>query len=196
MAQRDVMAFDKADRVGLRALLWLAAAAVTIGYVVVPISQWLTDGPVHISFSGDATSRDLSPGLRVEQPGDLTLAVADPTTVDRVLSLLPGAVVLAATAIVVTLLLRMLRDLADGDPFRGRNVTRSRVIALAVGVGGLLTALLSSVVDAALLARHSDEAQLTFHLPVWPLITMLLVAAVAQVFASGSALRHDVAGLV
>jgi len=198
---RDLLEFDRADRIGARALIAAVLAGTAYVTILEPIRRWVGGDPVEVGASLQQVGAPSLPagGLRVESPTDVALSVAAPTDGERLAQLLVGLATLACVALVGVLVLRLVGDLGRGDPFQRRNVTRLRVIALVVGFGPLLLAIVGSGVDAWLLARRMPEGAsytASWDVPVAWIVAMLLLAAIAQAFAIGARLRDDVEGLI
>jgi len=198
---RDLMEFDRSDRIGA----WVLIAALLAGtaYVTIldPVRRWVGGDAIEVGASLEQVGAPTLPagGLSVESPTDVVLTVAAPTDGERLAQLVVGLGALACVALVGVLVLRLVGDLGRGDPFRRRNVTRLRVIALVVGFGPLLLAIVGSGVDAWLLASRMPEGAsytASWDVPVAWIVAMLLLAAIAQAFAIGARLRDDVEGLV
>ncbi len=197
--RRDLLAFDRADRWGLAALLGLVSAGAFVGHVVVPLVGWASGGSLRVPFFSPVVVPALEGTGVGHGEADYDVVIAGPSVGMRLLDLLTGLVWLALVAAGCWLLLRVLTDIGRGDPFRPGNVRRLRAIAGLLVVGWPVAAGLQSVVAVALLA-DVDLGDLgpraTFTLPLVPMLVGLTVALLAEAFRAGSRLRDDVDGLV
>ncbi|GAA6525071.1 DUF2975 domain-containing protein [Intrasporangium sp. DVR] len=197
--RRDPLSFDSTDRKGLKGLLW-AGALVVVGLdIVAPVLAGLAGEPIHAEISGRVTMAGLAPGVTVDNPASVLVAIADPTVAQRVLVSLPGALVAVAVVIVVRLLLGLLGDLRD-EPFTPRNVRRLRSIAVVVGSTALVVPLVEAICDVTLADPEAlgEGVRRVFELsvPLAFLALVLVIAAIAEAFRHGVALRADTDGLV
>ena len=179
----DLLRFDRVDRIAtevLAVVVWLMAAAVLL---VDPVWRW---------WRGDA--------LMVDVPGDdrsSPVKVADPTLADHVWTLLPAVVAVVALAIGAWMTIRLLRSIAAGDPFGRGQVRRLRIVAALLLLVPPAVAIGSSLAVASAATRHDLGGwEFTIDLPVAWLLAGLVVAALAQAFEAGGALRDEVEGLV
>ncbi len=121
-----------------------------------------------------------------------------PTLSQRLLVIAPPVVASLSGMLVALLLLRLLGTVRRGEPFVAANVRRLRLIAVAIAVGATLAQLLTLQGRASLLSEPAIEpyVKLTFEISFAPFAAALLVAAVAEILAVGTALRREVEGLV
>ena len=196
---RDLLAFDRVDRIGLVLVLALAGLVSATAWVLVPVLTWATGGDLPVPFFSEVTVPALdAAGIRYGE-ADYPIRVADATTGQWLLHLVPG---LGFTAVVVgcaALLLPVVRDLGRGDPFTPANVRRLRAIGLLLLVAWPVLTLVESAAAAAVLGQLDlgdlgTRASLT--LPLGVMLAGLVVGLVAEAFAAGSRLRDDVDGLV
>ncbi len=198
-AGRDGLTFDGTDHKGLKGLLWAAALVVLVLEVLAPVVAGIAGEPVHARVRTNVALGGLAPGVTVDNPSQVLVAIADPTLAQRVLVSLPGALVAVAVLLVVRLLLGLLGDLRD-EPFTMENVRRLRGVAVVVGMGAVIVSLAQAVCDLVLSDRAllgQDESWVfELSLPFGYLAVMLVVAAIAEAFRHGVRLRDDVEGLV
>lgn len=198
-AARDRLAFDGTDHKGLKAVLWVGALLALLLDVIAPVLSGFAGDPIHATVRAELTVGGLGPGVTVDSPAAVLVAIAEPTTSQRVLVSLPGALGAVAVLIVVRLLLGLLGNLRD-EPFTAQNVRRLRGIALVVGIGAVVVSLVESVCDFLLAdpGALGEGVQRTFELslPIGFLAVMLVIAAIAEAFRHGARLREDVDGLV
>ncbi len=188
----------RADRVVMRLLLVLAGVAMGLQWVVGPLYSWITGGALLLS-SVPAASSDpatLGSGVRVHQT-TYDLLLADPTAGERLVALLPGLVLLGVTVGGIWVAWGILRDLAAGELFVRRNVTRLRVLGVLLILGWGLAALADGAIGPILVADRLDGPfAVTLTLSVPAVLAGLAVAVVAEALAAGVALREDTDGLV
>lgn len=192
--------FDRLDRVGLRAVLWVVGLLSVVEGVVAPLVNWVTTGPLEGVVQADVAVRGMVTGASVDNPIAVPVTLADPTAGQRVFTALPGLLTAAAVLLVVWLLDRLLRDLGSGDPFTKRNVRRLNLIALTVGLGSAVVTGANVIADLMLSDSVLTDEVVTrafaVQLPFGFLGVMLVVAAIAEAFRHGVRLRDDVDGLV
>ena len=188
----------RADRVVMRLLLVLAGVAMGLQWVVGPLYSWITGGALLLS-SVPAASSDpvtLGSGVRVDQT-TYDLLLSDPTAGERLVALLPGLVLLGVTLGGIRVAWGILRDLAAGELFVRRNVTRLRVLGVLLILGWGLAVLADGAIGPILVADRLDgPSAVTLTLSVPAVLAGLAVAVVAEALAAGVALREDADGLV
>lgn len=196
---RDLLRFDRSDRIGLVLVLAAAGLLSVATWLLVPILGWASGSALPVPFSSEVEVPRLdAAGLRYGE-ADYLLRIPDAGVGQWLLHLLPG---LGFTAIVVVgavLLAPVIGDIGRGDPFRSRNVRRLRVVGMLLLVGWPVMTVLQSVADAAALASLDVEGVpvgITVALPFGVMIAGMIVGLVAEAFAAGSRLRDDVDGLV
>jgi hypothetical protein len=128
------------------------------------------------------------------------LLLRDATAGERLTQALPGFLFAAMTITVAWQLLQLLRSTQAGEPFTRRNVRRINLIAMLVGVVGMLTQYAQGFANSAIYAsgRLPERAGLLFEATLTPLpiVAMLVLALVGEAFRRGVVLRDDVEGLV
>lgn len=194
---KDRLRFDRADELATTALLWLGVGA-TAAYALFVGLDWalrtqvtLTDVPLEVPPESAGVGRIVGP----VQADVLVEGVSGP---HLALLLASGIVVVAAAAWGALLLTRFLRDLGRGEPFSMANVARLRIVAALLVLVPLTTDMLYAIARAEVMgaAGSGQDAGFMFTFtPAW-LVAGLLVAAMAQAFATGTRLRADVDGLV
>lgn len=95
------------------------------------------------------------------------------------------------------LILRLARTLRAGDPFTPANARRLTLLALVVGIGSTASQMLHiastlAVLDIAPGGPYVAGGVISF----LPLLLMLALAALAEVFRRGARMAQDVEGLV
>lgn len=197
--RRDLLAFDRADRVGMTVLLGLVGLGAVVGWLIGPILGWVRGWDLRVPFESAVEIPALA-GSGVEHgEGAYDIVVADPSAGQRVLDLMPGFGLLVLTLVGSWLLYRLLRDVGSGDPFQRHNVLRLRVIAGLLVFGYPIVMLVESTTRLAILTGvdlGDLGPQTTFELPMPVMLTGLAVALVAEAFKTGARLRDDVDGLV
>lgn len=188
--------WGRADSIALEALLWVAAGLGVLGLVprvLDAVRQERLEIPAELPESA------VPVGSAVEAPLTGTVVLEQLTGQQSALALVPDVLAVLLVVAAIALLLRVVRTASAGDPFPPENARRLTALALLVGVGGVTVQVVEGVVRNALLADVTVLGQrvpVVFELSLWPLLAMLLIAFLAQVFARGAALRADVDGLV
>jgi hypothetical protein len=136
--------------------------------------------------------------VEISGPWKAQASFLDPTLPQRLLVIAPPIVASVTGMLVALLLLRLLGTVRRGEPFVAANVRRLRLIAVAIAVGAMLAQLLGLQGRASLLTEPAIEpfVRLSFEISFAPFAAALLVAAVAEILAVGTALRREVEGLV
>ncbi len=125
--------------------------------------------------------------------------VPDPGVALRLLDLVPGVLLTGLVAVGCWLVLRLMRDVAAGDPFRQANITRLRVLALLIAVGLPTVWFARGPIDLALLGTldlGTGGPSIVVTMPWLPVVVGTVVALVAEAFRAGARLRDDTEGLV
>ncbi|WP_281965001.1 DUF2975 domain-containing protein [Serinicoccus marinus] len=190
----DWARFDRADEIATGFLLWLVVG-ISAAYAVFVGLDWilrrqvtLVDVPLEVADGAAGTGRVV--GM---PQGDVL--VEDVAVGEFALLMTPMLIGIAATVWGAVLLTRLLHDLGRGEPFSRTSVRRLRLLALLLVVVPIGTDLFLSIATSQILGAR-DASAFAFEVSFGPVVTGLLVAAVAQAFASGAKLRADVDGLV
>ena len=192
---RDRLRFDRLDQLATVALLWLVVGAAA-AYPLFITLDWALRRQV--TLTGVPIKVDKGAAGAGEVVGGMTEAhvLVGEVSAGHLALLLVGPVLAVAAAVWGALLVgRFLRDLAAGTPFERTNVTRLRVIALLLILVPAGAGLVYSIARAQILDAAGAFSFIVSFTPAW-LVAGLLVAAVAQAFAAGSRLQHDVDCLV
>ena len=197
---RDRLRFDRFDRLATVAVLWLVIGAAA-AYPLFITLDWALRR--RVTLTGVPVDVDKGAAGAGEVVGAMTQAhvLVSEVSAGHLALLLAGPVLAVAAAAWGGLLLgRFLRDLAAGTQFDRANVTRLRVVALLLILVPVLADLVYSIARATIMdAAGADSFAVSFT-PAWLvavlLVAGLLVAAVAQAFAAGTRLQHDVDGLI
>ena len=197
--RRSLWAFDRSDRWGLTVLLAAVTIGVAVGRVVVPAVGWARGDAVPVAVSGPVSVPALDTAGASYGPGQYDVAVTGVAGWQRLLDLLPGVALAVLVVACCVLVLLVMRDIAAGDPFRARSVTRLRALAALVAVGFPALWFVEVPVDLALLTEAELGAgapSVLLALPWLPVLVGSVIALLAEAFAAGSRLRDDVEGLV
>lgn len=134
-----------------------------------------------------------------QEVSDLTAAVtvADPSVEQAWTAAVPQLLDGLLVGTGAWLVLRMARTLRAGDPFTAANARRLTALALVVGVGGTASQIVHvastlAVLDIDPAGPYVAGGVLSF----LPLLLMVAVAALAEVFRRGARMAQDVEGLV
>ncbi len=197
--RRDWMAFDAWDRGALRSLIVLGVV-IAIGYAFVrPAWDWARDNPLRVPYSGEVAVPGLQGTDVTVDEASFDLLVPEPSGRQRMLDALPDLLAGGVALLVLVLLYRVLGDIARGEPFARRNVTRLRLIAFAIALGWSAAGVTAAFVTLPILGA-ADIGDLplasTWTIPVLPLGIGMVVALLAEAFKIGAGLRDDVDGLV
>lgn len=197
-ASRDLLRFDRSDRIALTVLLALLGLAAVGAWLVAPVWAWIEGAALHTPYSAPVEVPSLQDAGVGHTDASFDLVVHDPSVGQRLLDLLPGLGFLVVAVAAGLLVLALMRDISRGDPFAPRNVTRLRALALLVAVGWTLVSLAGTVVDSVIVAGLDSvpDRGVQIGIPVLPVLVGVIVALVAEAFKAGSRLRDDVNGLV
>ncbi len=196
---RDLLAWDRSDRIGLALLLALVAIAAAGTWLIGPIVAWVRGRDLAVPFFSTVDVPGLVGTGLGHGEADYALLLPDPTTRERVLDLLPGLGYLAIVVIGAWLVVRVMTDISRGDPFHPRNVRRLRLIGALLAFGWPVVFFAELTCRFAILTEL-DLGDLgpraAFTIPVLPVVAGMVVALLGEAFKAGSRLRDDVEGLV
>lgn len=174
--------------------------------VVRPLLHWAWGNPLVGAINVDTTragspSFEARDGATLTWSGELWVELTSPTALDRLTALAPGVVLTAVVAVLARLILALLRDIETGQPFSATNVRRLRLIAATLLAAMVLLSvthgLREGMYASAALVDVEDAVLILSPLRFLTLgLAVLVVAALAEAFARGSRLEHDVEGLV
>ena len=202
------LTFDRWDFLGTRVVLGVIALAVTGTGVIAPVIQWLRGEPLTWQLQTGKTDEVVTDqlvarsGVRLEWPGTANVSIEDADTGTWLASIAPSALLALGTLIVVLALLRLLSSIEARQPFAPAAVRSLRVTGVTLLVGAVLVTLAGAAANAAVLRAAADLQgdPTTFTLDLGPALMVaaagLVCAALAEAFAHGIRLAHDVAGLV
>jgi hypothetical protein len=181
----------------LEAVLGIVALLALLVGILGALSAFLGD-EIDTEVRVDATA----PVAEVEgyelEAATATLTIDDPDLVDRLAVAAPTVAGALVVGIVVTLVLRVVSSLRQGDPFTRANArTLGRAAVVAV-VGGVVVAGAEVAADVVLRSDLPDELPVAFSAAPSSvsLFAGLILAALAQVFHQGTLLREDLEGVV
>lgn len=192
---RDRMRFDRSDSVATQLILWLLVGA-SAAYSAFIIIDWALRRQVTLTEVPVQAAEDAAGAGRVLNPVAAEVVVDDVGAGHFVLLLVGSLLTVAAAVWAAVLLTRFLGDLADGDPFGPANVTRLRIVAALLLVVPLVASVVIAIARAEILEAAGAEAGFALSFSLGWIAAGLLVAAIAQAFATGTRLRSDVDGLV
>lgn len=197
--RRDWWTFDRSDRWGLAILLTAVVVATTMAAIVVPIQRWIAGDGIPVPFRSEVSVAALDAVGTNYGPADYTVTLADPSTTQRLLDLVPGTLMVLLLAAGCWLIIAVMRTIAAGDPFSTVNVRRLRALAAMLLLGPAITSFVTTSIQGALLGDiplGGLAYALTIDIPWAGLIAGLLLALLAEAFKAGSRLRDDVDGLI
>lgn len=200
---RDWLTFDRADYLGTKIILGIAAAGAALFGLGAPVLAAATNAPLTASYTTQVpVGFELPREATHDGYATVDLLLMNATTGERLAQALPGLLLAAMTMAVAWLLFQLLRSTQAGEPFTRENVRRINQTALIVGIGGTLAQVAQGFADNAIRTSgrlpDSSAASPVFELsftPI-PLVAMLVIALVSEVLRRGIELRDDVAGLV
>lgn len=197
--RRDWFAFDRSDRWGLGILLALVVVLTSVASIVVPIQRWVAGDGIPVPFMSEVSVAALDGVGTTYGSAEYEVTLADPTTLHRLLDLVPGVLVVLLLAVGSWLIIAVMRTIAAGDPFSDDNVRRLRVLSGMLLVGPAITFFVSTSIHGALLGDVNLGGlpyAMYLDFPWVGFIAGLLLALLAEAFKAGSRLRDDVEGLV
>lgn len=186
----------------LRSAIWIIIALLALGYLILPVANWIAQGPLTVTLPGtQIAAADLADVGGVSTPtGELALPVeiAQPTVTDYAWQFGPSLLMLAGLGAIGVLLLRITADLAAGDPFRPGNTTRLRIVTGILLFVPLIVAVLQGIADQQVATNHLPDqtGSFAFSFPLVWLAGGVVVALIAEAFAIGTRQRRDLDGLV
>lgn len=199
--KRDWLALSRADYFATKVILGIAVAGSVMSGLGRPVVDAATGAPLPASYITKVTSNiDLPRGATHDGLATLDLLFNDATMGERFTQALPGLVFAGLAIAVGWLLFQLLRSTQSGEPFTMRNVRRIQTIALVVGVGGIVEQYAAGFADSMVVLTRGlpDTPSLFFGFSFspGPVVAMLVIVLLAEVFRRGVALRDDVEGLV
>ncbi|HYN95330.1 MAG TPA: DUF2975 domain-containing protein [Pilimelia sp.] len=183
----------------LRRLRWLLAAAALAGLValvavaILALAGDWTRLDVPVDRVGGVRAGDPLPaGVQVAGDGTVQLQVPDPGWGQRLLSLAMSVPEIFVQVAVLWLAARLVGDAAGGAAFADHTAGAVRRLAAWCAVGGSVAVVIQEVATSALSATVLPSGWLPpVPLPVAWLVAGLVLAALSQVIARGSALRAE-----
>jgi hypothetical protein len=192
-------AFTRSDYIGTKIILGIAMVGSVLFGLIRPILDAVNKAPLPVTYTSSVTGIPLPRGATLHGPATVQVLLTDATPGERLTQAIPLFIGAGLTIAIALLLFGLLRSTRAGEPFTRRNVLRINIIALIVGVGGMLVQLAGGFADNAIqtTGRLPDDAfsfQMTF--TPMPLAVMMVIALVGEAFRRGVALREDTEGLV
>lgn len=192
---------DREDRVGLFITIGVATlvaiSALASGIVRILKVAPGEDVPIRVNLEGHNAMLDLGSGAVASarlETGIVEVARLRPSTVAVSLAepIISTLAILAGTAIVTIVLLRLIRGIALAKR------THLLVFALAVItlVAGLAGEILADVASNSALVDMGGEENLNLSVSLIPVLASLAIAAVGVAFESAHRLHKDTEGLV
>jgi hypothetical protein len=160
--------------VGLRILIvvnWLSGAAILALLVVMPNEQWIMSA---FKLSPSPEAERLVMGLRA-------IAVL-------------GLAAIPLNYVIFKRLLAMVETVRAGDPFVATNADRLQTIAWMLLVLQLLSLVIGAIARNVSTPEHPLHINAGFSVNGW--LAVLLTFLLARVFAEGTLMREDLAGMV
>lgn len=199
--------FDRWDFLSLRMVLgFVAVGALVVGFLL-PILEWLSKAPLEwvsaVSPSTPPALPDIEakPGAIVRAVDGAALTLTHPTAGQRILAMLPGALLALTVLAVVYVIWRTISGIQSETPFVAQAVRGLRILGLILAGMGIVLPIVRGVVEGALwgaAVEAPDGLLLHLDLPL-PLLLVtsgLVAGALAQAFVAGAKLQADVDGLI
>ncbi len=197
--RRDLLAVGRSDRWGMVGLVTLVAVVTVVAEVLSPVLAWLRGEALRVPAFGPVQVPVLDGAGVRHSEASYDVHLVDPTTAQRVLDLVPGVLLTLVVAGACWMVLALVRDVAAGDPFRGRAAGRLWLLALLLAAGVPVAWFLRAAVDVVLLTEmHLGPGGpgVSLDLPWAAVLAGAVAALIASAFQSGARLREDVDGLV
>lgn len=197
--RRDLLAFDRSDRVGMYVLLAAVGTATAFVLLVDPLVRWWRGDGAPVRVTGEVEVPVLEAAEVAHGTAQYVVFLPDAGAGSRLALLVPGALVCVLLVVGAWLVVRVMRDVAAGDPFAPRNVRRLRGLAGLLVLGAPVAFVIDGVVSSAVLSGVGlDDVTASRPLfSIWfPVTAGMVTALLAEAFAAGSRLRADVEGLV
>lgn len=198
-SKRDLLEFDRSDRIGLRLTLWTVVAGYFVTGVASPVRSWLTGSELAVDLLSKVSIAELDRVGTGYGPAHVSLVVASPQTLDYVLALLPGLLDTALAVAFALVLQRVMSAIASGEAFEPRQVGRLRWLAAILIFGSCVHLFLTMATSGAILGRQSLgdlSPGMALSIPWLPFMMGLVLAMLAEAFTTGRRLRDDVEGLI
>ena len=196
---RDWLAFDRSDYLGAKIILGLVLVGSVLFGLIHPILDAVNRAPLRVNYTSSVTGIPLPRDATPDGPATVQMLLTDATLGERLTQAIPLFIGAGLTIAIALLLFQLLRSTQAGEPFTRRNVLRINIIALTVGVGGMLVQLAGAFADNAIYTTgRLPDAAFSFDLTFtpMPLAVMMVIALVGEAFRRGVALREDTEGLV
>jgi hypothetical protein len=192
-------AFTRSDYIGTKIILGIVLVGSALFGLVRPIVETADNTPLPVTYASSLSGIPLPRGATLNGPATVQVLLTNATLGERLTQAIPLFIGTGLTIAITLLLFQLLRSTQAGEPFTRRNVLRINIIALTVGVGGMLVQLAGGFADNAIQAtgRLPGDAfsfQMTF--TPMPLALMMVIALVGEAFRRGVVLREDTEGLV
>lgn len=198
---KPLTSFSRGDYLGTKVLLLLTPVVYVALAVVPPLLRWASGDPLLVQGGTSAPGPVIdepTPGVVGRWTDAAEWAVADPTSGQRLVALLPALVVAVLLAAAVVILWRFVTTTQRGEPFDRRSVRQLQILGVLVLAYGLVDAFAPPAVLLAVFSSGSGPSiAYVFDLTTaFPFVVGFLVLVLSESFRVGLALRDDVEGLV
>ena len=196
---KDRLAFDKTDRISLLVLMGVIGAIVVARTVILPIAGWIAGDPIVLPFLSPINVPQLDAAGVDYTLGTYGVQLADPSTGQRLLDLIPGIFSAALVICGVLVFRRFMRDIGAGVPFAPGQVTRLRILGGLLIVGSPVAFFARFSFDGALVGsidRGGLDPVIALDLPWTHMVLGSVAALLAEAFKVGARLTEDVEGLI
>lgn len=187
-----------------RLALLLAAVIAPLATIAIPLAGWLSGEPLDVPIrAGDpeplpGSLARANAGTSLEWDGGAVATIADPSAQERLIALLPEALIGIVVALAALQLLRVIDQISCGAAFAPATVRVLRRVALLIVAAALVIPLVQAFASAKMTfaAVANDVSGWSSTFPLAWFGAAALVGAIAEAFAQGVRMRHDVEGLV
>lgn len=196
---KDLLEFDRTDRVGLRILLWATVGLAFGAQVLEPLSAWVRGRPIEVPFFSEVTVPALDKVGTGYGVADYLVTIDQPQALDHLLAVLPGIFLVALAVAGAVVVQRVMKAVSTGAPFAAAQVGRLRLLAALLAFGSVVHAFLALSCNGAILGRADLgglSPALSFSFPWLPMVLGVVIAMIAEAFKAGARLQDDVEGLV
>lgn len=193
--------FSRGDYLGTKVLLLLSGVLYAALALVPRLVDWASGSAlvVHGATSAPGPVIDEpTPGVVGRYTDQAEWVVAEPTTAQRLVALLPSLVTAVLLAGALVILWRLVATTQRGVPFDRRSVASLRVLGALVLAYGLVDVFAPpAVLLAVFWSGAGPSIAYTLDLTTgFPFVIGFLVLVLAESFRVGLRLRDDVEGLV
>jgi len=195
----------------IRGLLYLLTFSGPLALISAVLNRnqrrlWWSDSDTWVGSADDRLVGEFgppAPGTGIDLESHPNYSVHHASTWLWSLWQLPGLVTASAVTVVAVLLLRLLTNIYDGQPFSDAAPRRLRAVAATVAAAAIIVPILQAVAVRSLV-HHVQPRSTPGWMNSWDffdqtvpwLFAASLALVIAEAFRVGNRLSHDVDGLV